>query len=57
MSTQFSTVFIFSFYQSYSPIGILGIVNSAINDLVLSVKIEGVQFQNAIITLEEWIPV
>ena len=36
-------------------IGILGIVNSGINDLVSSINIEGVHFQNAIITLEEWI--
>ena len=37
-------------------IGIIGIVNSGVNDLTVSANVEGITFKNAVSTLEEWIP-
>jgi len=38
-------------------IGIIGIVNSGVNDLVVSANVEGIKFNNAATTLEEWAPI
>ena len=37
-------------------IGIIGIVNSGVNDLTVSANVEGITFKNAVSTLDEWIP-
>ena len=39
-----------------AKIGILGIVNSKIPDLVPSENIKGIEFVNSVISLEEWVP-
>ena len=36
-------------------VGILGIVNSAITDLVPSVNVKGIEFENSAKSLEKWI--
>ena len=38
-------------------VGIIGIVNSEVNDLVISSNIIGIEFENAVSTLDKWVPI
>ena len=37
-------------------IGILGIVNSAVTDLALSINVKGIRFENSVASLDRWVP-
>ena len=37
-------------------IGVLGIVNSAVTDLALSINVKGIRFENSVASLDMWVP-